>query len=242
MAWLPRGSGTVCAVPAPAPGDTPSAAGRGHSETRDPRPAGPSARQAGGHPLPGPGLAAVAGAGPSGVASFPGLAVAGKRPRSGSGVLTRRRGYTERTATERTGLWRAQSRGRHESEACAPRYRLGRPDAGGGSGTRAAGPTVPLPLPAVFEQYQKARTQFVQTVAELATRPKNIETLQNAGELSPSPPRPDLRGCTRTTWRPAPPRPAPRALSAPRVPRPPRRHPCARPVAVRVPGPASTLS
>ncbi|XP_035880599.1 sperm-associated antigen 6 isoform X2 [Phyllostomus discolor] len=36
----------------------------------------------------------------------------------------------------------------------------------------------------VFEQYQKARTQFVQTVAELATRPKNIETLQNAGVMS----------------------------------------------------------
>ncbi|KAJ8314139.1 hypothetical protein KUTeg_008700 [Tegillarca granosa] len=36
----------------------------------------------------------------------------------------------------------------------------------------------------VFEQYQKARTQFVQTVAELASRPQNIETLQNAGVLS----------------------------------------------------------
>lgn len=34
----------------------------------------------------------------------------------------------------------------------------------------------------MFEQYQKARTQFVQMVAELATRPQNIETLQNAGE------------------------------------------------------------
>jgi len=33
----------------------------------------------------------------------------------------------------------------------------------------------------VFEQYQKARTQFVQTIAELSTRPQNIETLQNAG-------------------------------------------------------------
>ena len=36
----------------------------------------------------------------------------------------------------------------------------------------------------VFEQYQKARTQFVQTVAELATRPQNIEILQNAGVMS----------------------------------------------------------
>lgn len=33
----------------------------------------------------------------------------------------------------------------------------------------------------VFEQYQKARTTFVQTIAELATRPQNIEILQNAG-------------------------------------------------------------
>lgn len=39
-------------------------------------------------------------------------------------------------------------------------------------------------LSSVFEQYQKARTQFVQMVAELATRPQNIETLQNAGELA----------------------------------------------------------
>jgi hypothetical protein len=32
-----------------------------------------------------------------------------------------------------------------------------------------------------FEKYQKSRSDFVQTVAELATRPQNIETLQNAG-------------------------------------------------------------
>jgi len=36
----------------------------------------------------------------------------------------------------------------------------------------------------VFEQYQKARTTFVQTVAELASRPQNIETLQNAGVMA----------------------------------------------------------
>ena len=36
----------------------------------------------------------------------------------------------------------------------------------------------------VFEQYQKSRTQFVQTVAELATRSQNIEILQNAGVMS----------------------------------------------------------
>ena len=39
-------------------------------------------------------------------------------------------------------------------------------------------------LISVFEQYQKSRTQFVQTVAELASRPQNIETLQNAGVMS----------------------------------------------------------
>eukprot|EP00794_Sanderia_malayensis_P003063 gene3063-3527_t len=36
----------------------------------------------------------------------------------------------------------------------------------------------------VFEHYQKARTSFVQTVAELASRPQNIETLQNAGVMA----------------------------------------------------------
>jgi len=37
---------------------------------------------------------------------------------------------------------------------------------------------------AVFEQYQKARVQFVQTIAEMASRPQNIELLQNAGVMS----------------------------------------------------------
>lgn len=35
-----------------------------------------------------------------------------------------------------------------------------------------------------FQQYQKARVTFVQTVAELATRPQNIEALQSAGVMS----------------------------------------------------------
>lgn len=35
-----------------------------------------------------------------------------------------------------------------------------------------------------FEAYQKARVQFVQTVAELATRPQNIEALQSAGVMA----------------------------------------------------------
>lgn len=35
----------------------------------------------------------------------------------------------------------------------------------------------------VFENYQAARTTFVQTVAELASRPQNIEALQNAGVM-----------------------------------------------------------
>ena len=37
---------------------------------------------------------------------------------------------------------------------------------------------------AVFEQYQKARIQFVQTIAEQAQRPQNIEILQNAGVMA----------------------------------------------------------
>ncbi|GAA6228340.1 sperm-associated antigen 6 [Lates japonicus] len=36
----------------------------------------------------------------------------------------------------------------------------------------------------VFEQYQKSRMQFVQTVADLAARPQNTEILQNAGVMS----------------------------------------------------------
>ena len=37
---------------------------------------------------------------------------------------------------------------------------------------------------APFEAYQKARVTFVQTVAELAQRPQNIEALQSAGKLN----------------------------------------------------------
>lgn len=36
----------------------------------------------------------------------------------------------------------------------------------------------------VFEQYQKARTVFVQTVAELSSRPQNVENLQSAGVMA----------------------------------------------------------
>lgn len=36
----------------------------------------------------------------------------------------------------------------------------------------------------VFEQYQAARTAFVQTIAEQAHRPQNIEALQNAGVMA----------------------------------------------------------
>ncbi|XP_053714631.1 sperm-associated antigen 6-like [Synchiropus splendidus] len=36
----------------------------------------------------------------------------------------------------------------------------------------------------VFEQYQKSRMHFVQTIADLAVRPQNIEVLQNAGVVS----------------------------------------------------------
>ena len=39
-------------------------------------------------------------------------------------------------------------------------------------------------LLSVFEQYQKARTQFVQTIAEQASRPQNIEVLQSAGVMA----------------------------------------------------------
>ncbi len=35
-----------------------------------------------------------------------------------------------------------------------------------------------------FEDYQKARVSFVQTVADLATRPQNIDVLQNANVMA----------------------------------------------------------
>lgn len=35
----------------------------------------------------------------------------------------------------------------------------------------------------IFEQYQKSRVQFVQAIAEAATRPQNIDTMQNAGVM-----------------------------------------------------------
>ena len=34
-----------------------------------------------------------------------------------------------------------------------------------------------------FEEYQKSRVKFVQTIAELSTRPQNIEALQKAGVM-----------------------------------------------------------
>jgi len=36
----------------------------------------------------------------------------------------------------------------------------------------------------VFENYQKARTAFVQTVADLASRPQNVDALQHAGVMA----------------------------------------------------------
>lgn len=36
-----------------------------------------------------------------------------------------------------------------------------------------------------FEVYQKARVQFVQTVAELSKRKENFEALQSAGTFPP---------------------------------------------------------
>jgi len=34
-----------------------------------------------------------------------------------------------------------------------------------------------------FEEYQKARIKFVQSIAEAATRPQNIEVMNNAGVM-----------------------------------------------------------
>lgn len=59
-----------------------------------------------------------------------------------------------------------------------------------------------------FEAYQKARVTFVQAVAEAATRPQNIEVMQNAGVMQLLRPllldnvslaRPTLDGNTRNS-------------------------------------------
>jgi hypothetical protein len=36
----------------------------------------------------------------------------------------------------------------------------------------------------VFETYQKARLTFVQTIADLSSRPQNVSALQDAGVMS----------------------------------------------------------
>ena len=36
----------------------------------------------------------------------------------------------------------------------------------------------------MFETYQKARMSFVQTVAELSSRPQNVSVLQDAGVMA----------------------------------------------------------
>jgi hypothetical protein len=44
-------------------------------------------------------------------------------------------------------------------------------------------PAMSSSLLQIFETYQKARVQFVQQVAEAATRPQNIDVMQNAGVM-----------------------------------------------------------
>ena len=49
-----------------------------------------------------------------------------------------------------------------------------------------------------FEEYQKARVKFVQAVAEAATRPQNIEVMNNAGVMQLL--RPLLLDNVRNCW------------------------------------------
>ena len=67
-----------------------------------------------------------------------------------------------------------------------------------------------------FEVYQKSRVSFVQAVADAATRPQNIEVMQNAGVMQLL--RPLLLDNVRTT---PPPQPSP-AAAAPTPPKSPR--------------------
>lgn len=90
-----------------------------------------------------------------------------------------------------------------------------RPD---GMARRAGCSTLPLSL--VFELYQNARTRFVQMVAEQATRPQNIETLQNAGEPAPrmaSWPHTSSRIHPRSSYHPARASPGPGSPFSPQL-------------------------
>lgn len=79
--------------------------------------------------------------------------------------------------------------------------------------SRVAGAMSQRQVLQVFEQYQKARTQFVQTVAELATRPQIIEPLRSAVEPQPGP---ALLGALASPPRTSPCRPgAPASLLSP---------------------------
>lgn len=126
------------------------------------------------------------------VTSRPGPTVAKGRLRSGSGRLPRSvgtqssqpvaKGSRRVDPTHGAMSQRQVLQGRELWTGAPTGWRRGG-DGGEGGGCST------LPLSPVFELYQNARTRFVQMVAEQATRPQNIETLQNAGEpeLRPAP-------------------------------------------------------
>lgn len=128
------------------------------------------------------------------VTSRPGPTVAKGRLRSGSGRLPRSLGTQKQPARgqrvarsvnpTRGAMSQRQVLQGRELWAVAP------------TGWRRGAGCSTLPLSPVFEMYQNARTRFVQMVAEQATRPQNIETLQNAGEPEPRPaPWPHTSSC-----------------------------------------------
>ena len=79
------------------------------------------------------------------------------------------------SSTSVTGVSRACHRGTHAASDDARRHTTSSVSLTMAS-TRA--------VLQVFEKYQKDRVTFVQTVAELATRPQNIEPMQSAGVMA----------------------------------------------------------
>ena len=78
------------------------------------------------------------------------------------------------------GVSRACHRGTHAASTYGARTRLEGRSTTSSSVTMASTRAVLQ----VFEKYQKDRVTFVQTVAELATRPQNIEPMQSAGVMA----------------------------------------------------------
>lgn len=174
------------------------------------RPASPRGRRpCGGRSAPGP---AVLGRGLAAVTSRPGPADAG-RPRGGCRPCAREPRAPREDRLRCEPRWAGRSTLGGQAAPRSPRARGRCWQEGPGARTAGGAARLPVSFLAVFEQHQEARTQFVQTVAELATRPQNIEPLRSAREPQPGP---ALLGALASPRRTSPCRPgAPASLLSP---------------------------